>query len=139
MESEYLYCDLFRKLNDNIAEQADALFSAKSKNIEEEASICITLLMSHNAITYPTGNTTGKIQSVLNRANAILKQLSPSLLKCQLLTYCYGEVFDPELATEAYVIINSWQGRSLSDEEQEIIDVLHTFETNPYNHWQEAI
>jgi hypothetical protein len=58
-------------------------------------------------------------------------------LKCRLLVSCYGEVFDEELAEEAHVIIDSWQGRELSEEEREVMDDLRNLEENPYI-WSEV-
>ena len=72
----------------------------------------------------------------LNKEVKILDKISPSLLKCQLLTYCYGEVYDEELAMEAHSIIDSWGERRLSDEEQEIADTLMNLENYPYP-WSE--
>ena len=67
-------------------------------------------------------------QAVLDRAGKILDKISPSLLKCQLLTYCYGEVYDEELAMEAHSIIDSWGERRLSDEEQEIEVISYKYD-----------
>jgi hypothetical protein len=58
------------------------------------------------------------------RQSEILPRPPTSLLKCQLLVSCYGEVFDEELAAEAHAIMDTWQGRELPPEEVEVIDDL---------------
>ena len=62
--------------------------------------------------------------------------ISASLLKVQLLTYCYGEVFDDDLSREAHSIIDSWGGRTLSGDECEIAEQLRSLEENPYPNWE---
>lgn len=62
----------------------------------------------------------------------MLDQLPATLLKCQLLTYCYGEVFEEELAKEAHAIIDSWEDKELSEDKKEAINNLRNLEENPY-------
>ena len=50
----------------------------------------------------------------------------------QLLTYCYGEVFEEELAKEAHAIIDYWDNKTLSIDEQETVDMLKMIEENQY-------
>lgn len=104
----------FSRLNKEIQILSDALYSAKGDTPEEEAGICLALLMGYSATIYSDKDKEAKKQSILDRAWEVLEQLPPSLLKCQLLTYCYGEVFEDELAQEAHAIIDSWQGRELT-------------------------
>ena len=66
----------------------------------------------------------------------MLERLKSSLLKCQLLVACYGEVFDRELAQEAHTIMDGWEGRELTDEEREVVEQLKALEENPYP-WDE--
>ena len=90
----------------------------KGATSEEEAAICLSLLMGYNATIYNDGDKESKIQSILDRSFAVLDHLPASLLKCQLLTYCYGEVFEEDLAQEAHQIMDSWKNRALSEEEK---------------------
>ena len=69
------------------------MFTAQASTDEEEALLCLALLMGYNALIYTNDIETRK-QTILERSWKVLEKLSPSLLKCQLLTYCYGEVFD---------------------------------------------
>ena len=127
-----IYAEHFSRLNKEIQILSDALYSVKGDTPEEEAGICLALLMGYNATIYSDKNKEAKKQSILDRAWEVLEQLPPSLLKCQLLTYCYGEVFEEELAQEAHAIIDSWQGRELTSKEQEVVENLRNLEENQY-------
>lgn len=127
-----LYTDRFSQLSKDVLEQADALYSYKGATSEEEATLCQILLMAYGATIYDRGDKERKKQSVLNRAWKVLDKIPASLLKCQLLIACYGEVFDEELAQEARVIIDSWAGRKLSVEEREMVEMLKNLEENQY-------
>ena len=65
----------------------------------------------------------------------VLPKLPASLLKVRLLTYCYSEVYDKELAQEAHAIINTWDQSQLTLEQVEIIEELGRFEENEYS-WE---
>lgn len=127
-----IYSDRFTQLNKDVLAQADDLFSLKTANFDEEAALCLVLLNGYSATIYDCGNKEHKKQAVLERACSVLDQLSPSLLKCQLLTACYAEVFEEDLAKEAHAIINGWGARKLSTEENEIIEILTELEENQY-------
>ena len=127
-----IYADSLAKLNKEVTQKANALFTAKASTNEEEALLCLALLMGYNAVMYSQSEIENRKQAVLDRAGKILDKISPS----QLLTYCYGEVYDEELAMEAHSIIDSWGERRLSDEEQEIADTLMNLENYPYP-WSE--
>lgn len=131
-----IYADSLAELNKEATRKANALFAAKATTDEEEALLCLTLLMGYNAVMYSQNELENRKQMILDRAGKILDKLPPSLLKCQLLTYCYGEVYDEELAAEAHTIIDSWGERKLTDEEQEIADTLINLEKYPYP-WSE--
>ena len=131
MDGEPIYADRFHQLNSEVYSQAEALYSEKAENDEEEATLCITLLKAYSATIYNHGDKDEKIQELLNRSWEVLGKLPDSLLKCQLLVGCYGETFDKELAEEAHRIIDSWMS-SLTSEQQEIVGDLQNFEANPY-------
>lgn len=132
LDGDPIYAEHFSRLNKEIQILSDALYSVKGDTPEEEAGICLALLMGYNATIYSDKDKEAKKQSILDRAWEVLEQLPPSLLKCQLLTYCYGEVFEEELAQEAHAIIDSWQGRELTAKEQEIVENLRNLEENQY-------
>lgn len=127
-----IYTDHFRQLNKEVLEQSDALYPQRGATPEEEANICLALLMGYNATIYNQGDKEEKKQVVLNRCWDVLDQLPATLLKCQLLTYCYGEVFEEELVKEAHTIIENWSNRELLKAEKEIAESLNNLEANPY-------
>ena len=53
-------------------------------------------------------------------------------IRDRLLTYCYSECYDEELAKEAHEIINTWNKEELTLEQTETIVELKNFEENPY-------
>lgn len=127
-----IYTDSFRQLNTEVLQKSDALFALKGENPEEEARLCLALLMGYNATIYDYGDKESKKQVILDRSLLGLESLPSSLLKCQLLTYCYGEVFEEELAKEAHAIIDYWDNKTLSIDEQETVDMLKMIEENQY-------
>lgn len=131
-----IYTDSLCRQSKEVLQKANALFTVQTSTNEEEALLCLALLMGYNAIIY-TNDREDRKQTILDRSWKVLEKLSPSLLKCQLLTYCYGEIFDDELAAEAHTIIDSWGKRELTAEEQEIVDTLTNLEKYPYP-WSEV-
>lgn len=117
------------RLGMDVYREADLLFREHGDTPELEASLCVALLMGYNATMYNHGDKEAKKQAVLDRASAVLKLLPQSLLKCLLLIYCYGEVYEEELAQEAREIISGWSGRELTAEEREIMKVLEMTES----------
>ena len=89
-------------------------------------------MKGYNATIYNDGDKEERIQTILNRCWEVLEHLSASLLKVQLLTYCYGEVFEEELAKEANKIIESWEEKLLTKDQVEVIGFLKSLEENPY-------
>lgn len=131
-DGEPIYSDHFCRLNKEVLVKADALFLSKGSNIEEEANLCLALLMGYNATIYDYGDKEQKKQAVLDRIYDILDNLPVSLLKVCLLTYGYGEVYEESMAKEAHMIINTWNKNTLSSEQIRIIDELRNFEEYPY-------
>ena len=132
MDGEPVYSDTFCRLNKEVLVKSDSLFSAQSSDVEEEANLCLALLMGYNATIYDDGDKEQKKQVVLERIYNILEKLSTSLLKLRLLTYTYGEVYEEVLFQEAYAIIEGWNKDNLSSEQTEIIEELKNIEENPY-------
>ena len=132
MDGEPLYSDDFCRQNKDVLLKSDSLFAAKSSDIEEEANLCLALLMGYNATIYDDGDKEQKKQMVLNRICLVLEQLPASLLKVRLLTYCYGEIYEEVLLQEAHAIIEGWNRDELTLEQTEIIEELKNIEENPY-------
>ncbi len=132
MDGNPVYSDTFCRLNKEVLVKSDSLFSAQSSDVEEEANLCLALLMGYNATIYDDGDKEQKKQMVLNRICHVLEQLPASLLKVRLLTYTYGEVYEEVLFQEAYAIIEGWNKDNLTSEQTAIIEELKNIEENPY-------
>ena len=126
-----IYANEFSQLNVDVLKIADELFLLKGSTPEEEAALCVALLMGYNATIYNHGDKEEKKQAILDRASSILEQLPSSLVKCQLLLYCYGEVYEKELIEEARQIIVSWGGRELTTDEKEMMELHNDLLQNP--------
>lgn len=127
-----VYSDRFSQLNKTVLNQSDALLEAEGSDLEEEANLCLALLMGYSATVYDYGDKEQKKQTVLNRASGLLEQLPDSVLKVKLLTYCYGEVYEDVLLQQAHAIINSWDKAALLPEQAEAMNELKNIEDNPY-------
>ena len=132
------YSDDLSRRNSEVYRLTTALYNsiAKGSTIEEQASVCLALLMGYSASFIDHGEKQKHIQEILDRCWNILDVLPASLLKLRLLTACYGEVFDEPLADEGRAIIASWDSASLTSEQQEAIDEFQNVIDNPYP-WEE--
>ena len=128
-----LYALAHELLNREVYEQALNLYNAPEGNTpEEEAELCLSILLALNATFYDNGRKQQFIQHLLDRCWNVLDKLPASLLKVRLLTCCYGEVYDEKLASEAHSIIDTWDTSSLTPEQTEIIGELKNMEENQY-------
>ena len=132
MDGESVYSDTFCRLNKEVLVKSDSLFSAQSSDVEEEANLCLALLMGYNATIYDYGDKEWKRQIVLERIYNVLEKLTVSLLKVRLLIYAYGEVYEESLLKEAHAIINDWEKVNLTMEQMEVMKELKNIEENPY-------
>lgn len=124
-----IYTDRFCQLNTEVFRLSDVLFSKKGETDEEEASLCLALLMGYRATAYSDSNKEAKRQEILDRTFIVLDHLGDSVLKCRLLLSCYGEVFDEELIEEIRRIVDGWGGgRQLSSEEGTVVEALKELE-----------
>lgn len=117
------------RLNKEIRSGIEALYPVKAVDAEEEASICALLLRAYGNLMWQDAKDEKRRQSLLDQSSKLLLSLPVSLLRCSLLVYCYGEVYSPELATEAHAIMDSWLGRELSEEERMLVDTLQILES----------
>lgn len=134
MDGSPIYSDDLSRRNNEVYRLTTTLYNSgiKGSTVEEQASVCLALLMGYNASFIDHGEKRGHIQEILDRCWDILDTLPASLLKLRLLTDCYGEVFDESLADEARAIIASWDSVSLTTEQQEAINEFQTVVDNPY-------
>lgn len=134
MDGSPIYSDDLSRRNNEVYRLTTTLYNSgiKGSTVEEQASVCLALLMGYNASFIDHGEKRGHIQEILDRCWDILDTLPASLLKLRLLTACYGEVFDEPLADEARAIIASWDSLSLTTEQQEAVNEFQTVVDNPY-------
>lgn len=132
LDGSPIYADQFTRLNRDVYERAIELYNIHGATAEEEAELCLGLLVAFAATIYDNSCKQEYIQNVLDRSWEVLPKLSASLLKVRLLTYCYGEFYDESLAKEAHEIINTWDKAGLSPEQAEIAEELKGFEENQY-------
>ena len=132
MDGEPIYSDTFCRLNKELLVKSDSLFSSQSSNIEEEANLCLALLMGYNATIYDYGDKGQKKQAVPDRIYNVLEKLPDSLLKVRLLTYTYGEVYEESMLQEVHSIMDNWNKSALTVEQTEVMEELKNIEENPY-------
>ena len=132
MDGNPVYSDTFCRLNKEVLVKSDSLFSAQISDVEEEANLCLALLMGYNATIYDDGDKEQKKQTALNRACEVLGRLPASLLKVRLLAYTYGEVYEESLLQEAHAIIDGWGKEVMTAEQVELVKELRNIEENPY-------
>lgn len=132
MDGTPVYSDTFCRLNKEVLVLSDSLFPVQGSGTEEEANVCLALLMGYNATIYDNGDKEQKKQIALNRACELLGRLPASLLKVRLLAYTYGEVYEESLVQEAHTIVDSWDKEAMITEQVEAVKELRNIEENPY-------
>lgn len=134
MDGSPVYNDDLSRRNGEVYRLTTALYNSgvKGITIEEQANICLSLLMGYSVSFIDHGEKQEHVQNILDRCWEILETLPASLLKLRLLTACYGEVFDEPLADEARAIIASWDSASYTSEQQEAIEEFQNVIDNPY-------
>lgn len=138
MDGSPVYSDDLSRRNGEVYRLTTALYNSgvQGSTVEEQANVCLALLMGYNASFIDHGEKQKHVQEVLDRCWDILEVLPVSLLKLRLLTVCYGEVFDEPLADEGRAIIDSWDSASLSSGQREAIEEFQNVVDNPYP-WEE--
>ena len=134
MDGSPVYSDDLSRRNGEVYRLTTALYNSgvKGSTVEEQADVCLALLMGYSASFVDHGEKQKHVQEVLDRCWNILDTLPASLLKLRLLTACYGEVFDEPLADEGRAIIASWDSSSLTHEQQEAITEFQNVVDNLY-------
>ena len=134
MDGSPVYSDDLSRRNGEVYRLTTALYNSgvQGSTVEEQANVCLALLMGYNASFIDHGEKQKHVQEVLDRCWDILEVLPASLLKLRLLTACYGEVFDEPLADEGRAIIDSWNSASLTSGQREAIEELQNVVDNPY-------
>ncbi|WP_148467882.1 UpxZ family transcription anti-terminator antagonist [Alistipes sp.] len=120
------YPEEFRVRHAETLRLADELFALRGATPDEEGRLCLALLMGYMATIYDSGDKAQRRAAVLDRIVRVLPELEPSLLKCRLLVYAYGELFDERLAAEALALLRDREAAPapLSSDERELLDAL---------------
>ena len=85
MDGSPIYSDHFARLNREVYEQALDLYNTLEGNTpEEEAELCLSILVALNATFYDNGRKQQYIQRLLDRCLNVLDKLPDSLLKVRL-------------------------------------------------------
>lgn len=84
-DGDCIFVDDFACLNQAIHEQINTLYPYRGKTADEEAALCLALLMGYSVSLYANPDDEAKKQVVLDRSREVLTILPSSLLKDQLL------------------------------------------------------
>ena len=82
--NEDVYTNDFSLLNHKIHKEINDLFPLKGDTDEQEAMLCLTLLMGYSVSMYANSEDEVKKQTVLRRSQKVMANLMPSPLKNQL-------------------------------------------------------
>lgn len=107
-----------------ISTQADELLTIEPQSADEEAELCWTLLLCYNVIVRDDE----QVNNVLNRGYRVLSQPLPKHLRCQLLTYMYGENHDHRLLLEVRQLSATWEKNDLQEEDNLMFSALTAME-----------
>ena len=81
-----VYIDDIARLNKEIHEQINDLYPCHGTTAEQEAALCLSLLMGYSVSVYANSEDEVKKRAVLRRSQEIMKKRLPSPLKIQLHT-----------------------------------------------------
>ena len=86
-----VYVDDLARLNNEIHEQINDLYPYHGKTAEQEAALCLSLLMGYSVSMYANSEDEAKKKTVLIRSQKIIQNLFSSPLKNRLHTI-YNEL-----------------------------------------------
>lgn len=129
-DGEYSYIDKYKEITSWIYKTCRELIRSRGKNDEEEADICLSVLIGYST----TIRDPKTIRRAIDRSYQVLPRLASSLLKCELLIYCYMEVYDENLVREAKQIMQTWNVNLLSEEEIRMRKLLQDIEERAIIH-----
>lgn len=84
----YLYADDLSELNKDIHDEMNALYPLRGSTLEQDASLCLALLLGYSVSMYASLEDDLKRENILSRSLEVLEALPPSSLKDDLLTVC---------------------------------------------------
>lgn len=127
-EVEFFDTDRWQQLQATVTEGMRQLSTVKGTTAIEEGEICLALLMGCRATLHDASIR----RLAMSRTYKVFPHLSPSLLKCYLFVYLYGELEDETMAREAHRIIDTWQDRQLTREEKKVTTILSIMEETSF-------
>ncbi len=87
-----VYADDFTRLNKEIYELIHLLWNKRGNTIEEEARLCLSLLMGFSVCMYGNEEDERKRMKVEERVEKVLELLDNSELKRRLCTFYFNEI-----------------------------------------------
>lgn len=84
----YLYADDLSQLNKDIHDEMNELYPLRGNTLEQDASLCLALLLGYSVSMYTDWEDDLKRETILSRSLELLENLPPSSLKEDLLTVC---------------------------------------------------
>lgn len=127
-----LYADDLSMLNAEVDRLSACMYGYTAVTLEEEASLCCALLVSFAATYTRNLEKTRRLNGVLERVYHLFSGttarwpgilLSDSFLRAQLAVFAYSFTYDEKFSAEATRLIAVWEGRDLSTEEAELVDL----------------
>lgn len=84
----YLYADDLSQLNKDIHDEMNELYPLRGNTLEQDASLCLALLLGYSVSMYTDWEDDLKRETILSCSLELLENLPPSSLKEDLLTVC---------------------------------------------------
>ena len=106
---------------------ASSLYPLQGETVEEEANLCLTLLMAYTLSLYGPADRLSRLDALSRRAASVLSRLASSALKVRLLAWSYAGIEDERLLSEANEIIAGWDRQRLTEEQALALREMETF------------
>ena len=119
------YTDIeeWRKQQEMLAKETDALLKQEGATPEEEAEIVLAILMGYTIAVRNRKN----IAKGMERAWRVMPKIQDPELKCRLAVFCYGECRDEELAATAHRLIGELRQNGNEEATGELEELLLSF------------
>lgn len=86
--TDYTNANSLMQLNKDIHDLIDELYSVRGNTVEQEATLCLAILLGYSVSINAHLTDDVKKQRILERSYHVLDRLSSSLLKCRLSSLC---------------------------------------------------
>lgn len=85
----YVYSDDLALLNNRIHDQIDELYSQRGETVEQEAALCLAILMGYSVSMYADPEDESQRQNILYRSQRLLDNIPSFSLRQQLSEICH--------------------------------------------------